>query len=140
VPFYKNWMFDGLASFDRETAQNWLEGRLLFYKETHLTVREVRCKIRRLDDLELAPFLIKLDVQGYEFEVIQGGEQTIRRHEPVLLIESPPDDNVIGFLERIGYAFYTFRNDQFIRGIAEGNNTFFMTERRASLVKTHIVE
>jgi FkbM family methyltransferase len=139
VPFYKSWMFDGLASFDRDSALNWLEGRILFYRPEHLSVREVACKLRRLDDLELAPFFVKLDVQGYEFEVIQGGERTIRTHEPVLLIESPPPDHIISFLSKLGYAFYTFRNNQFIRGIAESNNTFFMTERRAALVKAHIV-
>lgn len=139
VPFYKSWMFDGLASFDREKARNWLEGRILFYREKHLSLREVMCKIRRLDDLDLAPFLVKLDVQGYEFEVLQGGEQTIRSHEPVLLIESPPEDNVISFLDKIGYEFYTFRVNKFIRGVVEGNNTFFMTERRACLVRAHII-
>jgi FkbM family methyltransferase len=139
IPFYKRWMFDGLASFDREKAGTWLEGRILFFKEKHLSLQEVMCKIRRLDDLNLAPFLVKLDVQGYEFEVIQGGEQTIRTHEPVLLIESPPDYNIISFLDKIGYAFYTFRDNKFIRGVAEGNNTFFMTERMASLVRRHTV-
>lgn len=139
VPFYKSWMFDGLASFDRQAAKGWLEGRVLFYRDEHLSVREVMCRIRPLDDLRLAPFFIKIDVQGYEFDVLKGGEKTIRTHEPVLLIESPPEEEIIRFLREIGYSFYTFRNGRFTRGVAESNNTFFMTERRASLVRAHIV-
>ena len=132
-------MFDGLASFDREKASSWLDGRILFYKEKHLSLQHVMCKMRRLDDLGLAPFFIKLDVQGYEFEVIQGGEQTITTHEPVLLIESPPEASIVSCLEKKGYAFYTFRANKFIRGLADGNNMFFMTERKAALVRAHIV-
>jgi FkbM family methyltransferase len=139
VPFYKNWMFDGLASFERDKAHDWLQGRIFFYKKERISLREVQCTIKRLDDLDLAPFLIKLDVQGYEFDVILGGERTLRNHEPVLLIESPPTDDLIAFLGKIGYAFYTFRDNKFIHRIAEGNNTFFMTERKASLVRSHII-
>ena len=139
IPFYRNWMFDGLASFDREKASNWLEHRILFYDERHLSIRVVMCKVKRLDDLGLAPFFVKVDVQGCDFEVIQGGEQTIRTHDPVLLLESPPQRKTTSVLEGMGYTCYTFRNNKFIRGIADGNNTFFMSERAASLVSSHIV-
>jgi FkbM family methyltransferase len=138
IPFYKRWMFDGLASFDRDKARSWLDGRMLFYKEDHVALREVTCRIRRLDELHLAPFFIKLDVQGYEFEAILGGEHTIRNHEPVLLIESPPEERIIAFLKPLGYQFYTFRHSTFVRGIAEGNNTYFMTGKTSSLVSRHI--
>jgi len=57
---------------------------------------------RRLDELGLAPFFIKLDIQGYEYRALLGGERTIRTHEPVLLIESP-DEQTIEFLAKLGY-------------------------------------
>jgi len=139
VPFYKNWMFDGLASFDRDSARGWLEGRVFFYNEKHVSLRQVPCTIRRLDDLGLTPFFVKLDVQGYEYEVIRGGEKTIRTHQPVLLVEAPPEENVRDFLKSLGYSFYTFKDDKFIGGIIESNNTFFMTEQRAALVREHII-
>lgn len=139
VPFYKRWMFDGLASFDVVAAQSWLEGRIYFYNPGHLSIHEVACEIRRLDDLDLAPFLIKIDVQGYEFEVIQGAEQTIRTHEPVLLIESPPERHIVDFLGQRGYCVYTFRNNKFICGVAEGNNAYFMTQRTASRISAHVL-
>lgn len=40
-----------------------------------------------LDSLNLAPNFIKIDVEGYELWAIQGGEQTIRTHRPVVMLE-----------------------------------------------------
>ena len=77
--------------------------------------REV--KISRLDDIESIKKLskidlIKIDVEGYELNVLRGGEQTLKKHHPILFIEL--DDNnlkdqgdsasaVINFLFEIGY-------------------------------------
>ena len=35
--------------------------------------------------------LVKIDVEGFEFEVLAGGEQTISRHRPVLYTEMSPE-------------------------------------------------
>lgn len=137
VPYYKKWMFDGLASLDREEARTWLKGRVFFYKERYLTVREVRTKIRPLDELELDPFFIKLDIQGYECQALKGGENTLKIHEPILLIESP-DERTTNYLETFGYRCYAFRRGTFIPDIFGELNTFFMTESKAVFVKGHI--
>jgi len=137
IPFYKRWMFDGLASFDQVEARDWLRDRIFFYKESNLSLREFKCKINRLDEMNVDPFFIKIDVQGYELQVIMGGEQKIRACEPVLLVESP-SDKIIDYLKRFGYQFYAFEREKFIPGVRGKQNTFFMTENKASLVKSHI--
>jgi FkbM family methyltransferase len=46
----------------------------------------------RLDTLALGKVdLIKLDVEGYEFETLMGGERTIKEHRPVVVIEEKLD-------------------------------------------------
>jgi FkbM family methyltransferase len=40
-----------------------------------------------LDSLGLAPDFIKIDVEGMEWHVLVGGEQTIRTHKPVIMFE-----------------------------------------------------
>ena len=137
VPFYKKWMFDGLASFDEDKARNWLKGRVYFYSERFLTLHKSKCQIKILDELELAPFFIKLDIQGYEYRALKGGERTLRAHEPVLLVESP-DDATINYLNRLGYQPYAFTQGKFILGLKGKSNTFFMTEEKSYLVRNHI--
>jgi FkbM family methyltransferase len=83
VPVYRNWLFDGLGSLKRNEAAEWLSAdTLYFFDERHLRLREYPCRVRRLDELDLAPSFIKIDVQGHEYEVLCGAEQTLRRHQP----------------------------------------------------------
>ena len=50
--------------------------------------------VRRLDDiasqLQLAPTHLKIDVEGAELSVLRGGEQTIRRHQPMIFLSTHP--------------------------------------------------
>jgi FkbM family methyltransferase len=137
VPFYKSWMFDGLASFDEAAAKRWLRGRLYFYDEAQLRVEKSVCSLRRLDDLGLAPFFLKLDVQGYELKAIHGGAETLSQHEPILLIESPSPD-VRKFLTRLGYQQYAFEAGRFVRGGYGRLNTFFITPSKATPLSPYI--
>lgn len=58
--------------------------------------------------------LIKLDVDGLEFEILQGGSQTLRRHLPVVLYETNlwndemrnAAQNIEKFLLNLGYRIY----------------------------------
>lgn len=50
-------------------------------------------EVYRLDDLELDEVdYIKMDCEGYEYRILQGAEQTIRRCRPVIVIEQKPHD------------------------------------------------
>lgn len=137
IPCYKKWIFDGLASFDKEKAGEWLKGRIFFYQERKLSLLESKSKVRRLDELGLEPFFIKLDIQGYELKALKGGEQTIKRAEPILLVESP-DHQIIDYLKGLGYRMYSFRKGTFFEGARGELNTFFLTEEKSSLVKRNI--
>ena len=71
-------------------------------------------KLQRLD-------LVKIDVEGHELEVIKGGEQTLRAHQPVLLVEieqrhhgSVPIARIMTFIESLGYQGW-FLNRQSLR-------------------------
>lgn len=49
--------------------------------------RTIEVLSRTLDSYSLAPNFIKIDVEGHEFAVLEGAEQTIRSHRPNLLLE-----------------------------------------------------
>jgi FkbM family methyltransferase len=55
--------------------------------------------------------LVKIDVEGHELEVVRGGEHTLRRYHPMLLIEieqrhhgGEPIASIWNFIEGLGYA------------------------------------
>jgi FkbM family methyltransferase len=58
--------------------------------------------VRPLDSLELSPDFIKLDVEGFEYEVLLGLRETVLRSYPIMMIETP-DDNVRRYLHELGY-------------------------------------
>ncbi|MCL2629724.1 MAG: FkbM family methyltransferase [Alphaproteobacteria bacterium] len=65
--------------------------------------------LKRLDDLNLKETkinLIKIDVESVEENVLKGAVQTIKKHRPLVFVESFPEDGqkfVIKFFKELGY-------------------------------------
>lgn len=81
--------------------------------------KKIEVEIKRGDDtLALLPkiMLVKIDVEGYEFEVLSGMEKTLRQHLPVIVLEfsgqlylqkgNNEGDKIISLLQSIGYDLY----------------------------------
>jgi len=67
-------------------------------------------QVKRMDDLDVINSMkidmIKIDVEGFEVEVLKGAEETIKRNKPVLLIECHGlkiFKEVSNIMSRIGY-------------------------------------
>lgn len=72
--------------------------------------------VETLDTLNLpAPDFIKIDVEGYEWEVLQGAREIISRHKPICFIEiaktfssrkftNPHWDEIFEFFNELGYS------------------------------------
>lgn len=137
TPVYKGCVYDGLASLDRQSAATWLSPETLYgYSPRRLALRESICRTERLDDQNLDPVFIKIDVQGREYEVVLGGLETIRRLEPVLMIEDLSHrSRLAALLYDLGYRQYLFDTTGFYRADAGAVvNFLLMTDRRAGTV------
>ncbi len=71
------------------------------------TTIDVFCEVRQLERLDL----IKTDVDGWDFELLLGAEETIKKFKPIIIAEVnyalgwrgfSPDD-VLEFMDRVGY-------------------------------------
>jgi FkbM family methyltransferase len=86
----------GIAlSFPRQAAQ--------------ITYREVSTPVVSVDDLDIAPALVKVDIQGNELAMLAGAMRTIERHRPEFLVEvvMNPSPIVSAFAE-IDYRAFAF--------------------------------
>ncbi len=94
--------------------------------------REETIHIKVLDDITSIIGIprvdfMKIDVEGFEWEVLKGAEQTIRTHRPSILLEYSPDlyalqDPTIGkqlydFLVSLGYSITDIADGSSTRGI-----------------------
>ncbi len=78
------------------------------------------CRLNRL-----RPSVIKIDVEGAEFQVLAGAENVIREHKPVIVFEydwSHSEDNPLDLLEKSGYRLFD------VNLIKEVNAEFYRTE------------
>ena len=137
VPIYRKFVYDGDASFDRELAVALYNSNRLFrFTSRKLKIRELSCLVQRLDDQHIDPIFMKIDVQGFELRVIKGGLKTIKRCEPILMIERHHDQPELSqLLSSLGYEEYMFDETGFYRGRSSSTvNQLLLTRRRASEV------
>jgi FkbM family methyltransferase len=137
VPSYKRFVYDGLASFDKKEAASWInEQRIFGFNPARLTIAEITCQVSTLDAEQLAPSFVKVDVQGYEYNVLKGGVQTLRMYEPVLLVESFRNDpRTTQLAEELGYEEYNFDSRSLRKGPPHRSpNSFLITRRTAKIL------
>lgn len=102
IPVLGDRASDGLASLARPVGAH----------------RTVQIERRRLDDLSLARIdFIKCDVEGHELSVFRGGEATLRRLRPPVLVEieqrhaGADVEATLAYLEGLGYSGYAIHQD-----------------------------
>jgi FkbM family methyltransferase len=135
TPVYNGFVFDGLASVDREEAHGWLNARRLAgFSAEKLRLVEQTVRIETLDDQRLAPLFVKIDVQGHEAAVLRGGLATLRRHRPVVLVENGVSAESRDLLAAEGYEAFHYVDGALRPGVGGGRNTLYVhPERRARL-------
>jgi FkbM family methyltransferase len=89
-------------------------------------------QVRRLDDLQLDPSFVKLDVEGFELSALRGLHDTLERSRPIVMVErSAGFPEVRELLGSVGYAAFTFEPSSWSMVAYTGQNVtnvFFLPE------------
>jgi FkbM family methyltransferase len=90
--------------------RDWLGERVA---SRHLRVEEVASPMLPLDELELSPAVVKIDVEGSELSVLRGLSATLERSHPSLLVERSRDfEEIRQLLGDRGYRPYCYEPDR----------------------------
>ena len=111
VPLFRGVPITPLATLEKNQLAPWRMELLLGtgYSRSQLTIAERKIEVRRLDDLNLSPTFIKLDVEGLEYRVLTGLSETIEKQRPILLIEwSREFGQIESFLREREYGVFVF--------------------------------
>jgi FkbM family methyltransferase len=109
TPVFRGIPLTAYAAIDRSEAEKRL-GEDMPSSVNRLNFIETVVPIVPMDDLALTPDFVKIDVEGFEIEVLRGMIATIERCRPVLMIEFHPGNapGVANILQPFGYQPYVF--------------------------------
>ena len=96
-------------------------------------VCEVEVEVARLDDFELAPTIIKVDVEDWEPEALRGARATIALHRPLVMVEGANRrPEIVTFFREQGYEFCVRNGDQLevAAGSTTASNGFYIAAER----------
>ncbi|MFM7349958.1 MAG: FkbM family methyltransferase [Erythrobacter sp.] len=129
IPTYRHAVLDGLASLERDSITEFLANPALFwnFRPEWLTIAENRVAVRTLDSFGLAPEVVKIDVQGIELAVVEGGMETFRSHQPLTIVENP-SDALVALFASIGMTAYGYTGGRLVGDSAGLTNTVFLSE------------
>lgn len=109
VPVYRGVPLTGEASLDHEEAsRNWTAEQLGI-AAAGLELEEVTVRVRPVDDYELTPHAVKIDVEGAELAVLEGMTKTLARSRPALLVETSDPAPILEMLEPLDYEACVYR-------------------------------
>ena len=107
----------GASSFVNNTKVGYDNQSRAVFGEFPKETKKAYVEIKKLDSFNIKKIdFIKIDVQGFELEVLKGSTNTLLNNSPILCIEedSPETSKTIPFLESLNYKIIDIINKEHI--------------------------
>ena len=115
TPVYKGIFLNNWSSYSKNQCIKNLKLRKFNLNFKKLKFKKNKIFQRKLDFFKLKPYFIKIDVEGYEKNVLLGSLKTIKKHHPIICVENNSDElysDTIKFyikkLNKYNYSPYIF--------------------------------
>ena len=108
---YKKFHLSPFDSLAKKDVLKHLKNSLFIKDLTKkIIIKKSVIKLKKLDNFNLLPCFIKIDIQGHEYECVMGALKTIKKHTPILMIEFDEKiiDKIFKVLRKSGYLKYYF--------------------------------
>ena len=141
-PIYNGIKMTSLGSLDYKFAKKWLsKDTIHFFAPNKLKMEKIIIEVKTLDDFQIKPDFIKIDVEGFEYQVLLGAEETIRNSRPILLVEGvSKDSNINQKLQEWKYNAYKFHKNQFYLDKFGWGNMFYIPQEKTELIQSYLGE
>lgn len=91
IPVFNSVPIYTAASLKKDHALRTMHEQHVSAGEKNIVILEHTVDILPLDELNLNPDVVKVDTEGYDYEVLLGMKETVKRCRPVILIEYTPE-------------------------------------------------
>jgi FkbM family methyltransferase len=122
VPTYKGIVLHTFTSSGREQVESSVARSFGKSVGAAIVIHPFEAEIMRLDDLNVDPAIIKVDAEGFDYDVLVGLEATIDRSRPFIATEIAASeyDKVKSYLNERRYVLllYDINNDCFAPDVA----------------------
>lgn len=141
TPKYNQVHFDGLSSLSAKEALYFfdkIKKPFFSFKRSNLQLDKFSVNVRTLDSFNIAPLVIKADVQGHEMSVLRGASNTIKQHKPIIFLERPSIDLEVNYLLSYNYKPYVFDGYHLREGY-NAYNVIFLHDSHFRMVSKDLI-
>jgi FkbM family methyltransferase len=110
LPFYSGIPVHTAASIRPEFVQSSMKDQFRRFGDEKIAVLQQIVDVVRVDDLNLEPDIIKIDAEGYDYQVLLGCVKTIGQARPYMVVEYNPQliNDIEPFFKSLSYDIFTY--------------------------------